>query len=269
MVGVRTVHHLNCGSFRFGLVTHVLVCETDSGLVMVDAGIGNADIDSPTSKLGRAALALGPALERNETALEQLKRLGYSANDVRHIICTHLDYDHISGASDFPDALVHVTATEHSVAAARRGVSAKLRYRTHHLPLDMRIKTYGGQGEPQLGFSTSYRIAGLDDFTLIPLPGHTLGHAGVAVRAGRRGWLMHAGDAFYHQSSIGLGPDRSGLRPRALRAMESMLAAEPKRVNINHLRLKELANSPDIGIQVFCSHDKAALQALQGTTTRT
>lgn len=263
MVGVHTVHHLNCGSFRFGLVTHVLVCETDSGLVMVDAGIGNADIDSPISRLGRAALALGPALERNETALAQLQRLGYSASDVRHIICTHLDYDHISGASDFPDALVHVTATEHDAATTRPGVASKLRYRPHHLPIDMRIKTYGGQGEPILGFSTGYSVAGLDDFTLIPLPGHTAGHAAVAIRAGKRGWLMHAGDAFYHQSSIGLGKRNSVLRHRALRVMESMLAAEPERIRINHGRLKELANSPDIGINVFCSHDRSALEALQ------
>lgn len=262
MAGVRTVHHLNCGSFRFGLVTHVVVCETDEGLVMVDAGIGSADIESP-SALGKAASVLGPALERNETALMQLQGLGYSASDVRHIICTHLDYDHISGARDFPDALVHVTADEHAVASTRPSVTAKLRYREHHLPLDMRVKTYEGEGEPFLGFSVSYQVAGLDDFMLVPMRGHTFGHAGVAIRGGARGWLFHAGDAFYHPSSISMGPSKRGLRPRALRALESMLAADSKRIDINHARLDELAHSQQIGVEVFCSHDRAALRELQ------
>lgn len=262
MAGVQTVHHLNCGSFRFGLVTHVVVCETDDGLVMVDAGIGSADIATPAA-LGKAALALGPALQQNETALVQLQRIGYNANDVRHIVCTHLDYDHISGARDFPDALVHVTATEHAIASARPAITAKLRYRDHHLPLDMRVKTYAGEGEPFLGFSNSYPVAGLNDFTLVPMPGHTVGHAGVAIRAARRGWLFHAGDAFYDRSSIEMGTARASLRSRGLRALETMLAVDPKRIAINHARLKELAHSQHIGVEVFCSHDRAALEELQ------
>jgi len=34
-----------------------------------------------------------------------------------------------------------------------------------------------------------------DDVLLIPLPGHSRGHCGVAVKTGE-GWLLHCGDAY-------------------------------------------------------------------------
>ncbi len=40
-----------------------------------------------------------------------MKRLGYSINDVRHIILTHLDLDHAGGLHDFPNAAVHVSGS--------------------------------------------------------------------------------------------------------------------------------------------------------------
>lgn len=39
-----------------------------------------------------------------------------------------------------------------------------------------------------------------DDVLLIPLQGHTRGHCGVAVRRADGGWLLHAGDSYFHQS---------------------------------------------------------------------
>ncbi|MGH3803099.1 MAG: MBL fold metallo-hydrolase [Pseudonocardiaceae bacterium] len=81
------------------LVSHVLLCETEGGLVLIDSGIGRSDIAAPESRLGRVALALGPALRAEETAAHQIEALGYQLSDVRHIVATHLDYDHIGGAT--------------------------------------------------------------------------------------------------------------------------------------------------------------------------
>lgn len=265
MTGVTKVHHLNCGSFDSAiagaLVTHVLLCETDAGLVLVDTGIGTTDMRSPWRRLGAGAMILRPRLEPHETALHQVQQLGYNSSDVRHIVATHLDYDHISGAHDFPDAIVHVTATELNEAEQRKGISNKLRYRSQHLPVDMRVKSYDGPGDALLGFSTAYPIAGLDHIWLIPLRGHTRGHAAVAVRAGRRGWLFHAGDAFFQSSSI--SGVSYGQHPKSLRLLETALAAEPRRVQTNHDRLRELARDPNIGVEVFCSHDPVALHEMQ------
>jgi glyoxylase-like metal-dependent hydrolase (beta-lactamase superfamily II) len=36
---------------------------------------------------------------------------------------------------------------------------------------------------------------------MIPLPGHTLGHCGIAVRAKDK-WLLHAGDAYFFHGQL-------------------------------------------------------------------
>lgn len=108
------VHHLNCGTLcphggkLIGtpggwlspgkMVCHCLLVETRAGLVLVDTGMGTGDIDNP-AQLGRPFVALTrPRLEHQETALAQIRVLGYSAADVRHIVVTHLDLDHAGGA---------------------------------------------------------------------------------------------------------------------------------------------------------------------------
>lgn len=83
------VRHLNCGTFRpFGgglidghgsplrsarLVCHCLLVETVDGLVLVDTGIGLADIANPAERLGRDFLTLvRPILDPDETAVGAL-----------------------------------------------------------------------------------------------------------------------------------------------------------------------------------------------------
>jgi glyoxylase-like metal-dependent hydrolase (beta-lactamase superfamily II) len=36
----------------------------------------------------------------------QVQRLGFDPRDVRHIVLTHLDFDHAGGLDDFPHATV-------------------------------------------------------------------------------------------------------------------------------------------------------------------
>jgi hypothetical protein len=49
------VHHLNCGTmYPLGsgvLVCHVLLVETDNGLVMIDSGFGTKDCDDPGQRV--------------------------------------------------------------------------------------------------------------------------------------------------------------------------------------------------------------------------
>lgn len=109
------VHDLNCGTMRpptAPLVCHVLLVETDNGLVLVDTGFGSDDIADPARRLGPTRHLIRPALRRDETAVHQIEQLGFRRDDVRHIVITHFDLDHIGGISDFPDAQIHVTAAE-------------------------------------------------------------------------------------------------------------------------------------------------------------
>jgi len=116
------VHHLNCGTMRppviDAMVCHVLLVESGSGLVLVDAGFGSLDCENP-ARFGHIRRHLiRPVFDPAETALRQVERLGFERSDVRHIIVTHFDADHIGGIADFPDAQIHVTTAE-AVGAMR------------------------------------------------------------------------------------------------------------------------------------------------------
>ncbi|MBV8971146.1 MAG: MBL fold metallo-hydrolase, partial [Sphingomonadaceae bacterium] len=197
------VHHLNCGTdcplggrlfdgrsrgLHGHLVCHCLLIETDAhGLVMVDTGYGLRDVDHPHREPARITRAmrglLGIRLRAEETAVRQVEALGFAARDVRHIVLTHLDFDHAGGLEDFPHATVHLLDREWREATGpRTGFVARNRYRPAQFDEVGRWQRYTGTGEPWFGFDAVRDLAGLPpEILLVPLPGHTWGHAGVAI----------------------------------------------------------------------------------------
>lgn len=251
---IRHVHHLNCGTFTpVGIpecVTHVLALEFDHGLVLVDVGLGQQDVAHPIRGLGQALRAVRPRLRRADTAIQQLAGLGFTADDVVGIIATHLDYDHISGALDFPTAPVHLTVTELFTAARRPGIRGRIRYRPHHLTsITSRAHTYAPDDSIPIMNFHGHPLTDSGDLFLIPLPGHTAGHAAVATRDPdqKDRWLIHAGDAFLHHTALTSASDASMDR------VERMLAMDPSNLAHNHAALRAAA---DQGHLVICSHDR-------------
>ena len=246
------------------LVGHCLLVETDSsGLVLVDTGIGLADLADPNRRLGRSFnSAFRPQLDPARTAIRQIEQLGFAAGDVRHIVVTHLDVDHAGGLPDFPDAIVHVHADEKDAAMARRWPKESGRYRPNHWAHGPRWSLYSAtDGEPWFGFAAVRTLAGLpDEILAIPLAGHSRGHAAIAVRTPST-WLLHAGDAYFHHSMVVTPPGRM---PFGLRAFERLVAIEPTRLGANHARLRELASSHAGEVAVFSAHDPAEFLALKG-----
>ncbi len=127
------VHHLNCGTMcPFAVsgqhfVCHVLLLETDAGLVLIDSGYGTGDIAHP-KRIGPVRRFLRPTFDPIETAIAQLRKLGHDPADVRHIVLTHLDIDHCGALGDFPDAQVHVLADEYAAATKPPTLADRSRY---------------------------------------------------------------------------------------------------------------------------------------------
>jgi glyoxylase-like metal-dependent hydrolase (beta-lactamase superfamily II) len=205
------VHHLDCGCMcPFGgrfwdgaspgptarLVCHCLVVEMDRGLVLVDTGFGTRDMERPYERLSPFFIhANRIRLEPRYTALAQVQIRGFSARDVRHIVLTHLDFDHAGGLEDFPHATVHVLQAERAAARARDGFIERRRYRPQQWDEVRNWQFHRGGGERWFGFEAVCDVKGLPpEVLLVPLPGHTFGHAGVAVDTSE-GWLLNAGDA--------------------------------------------------------------------------
>ncbi|NBE50246.1 MBL fold metallo-hydrolase [Streptomyces boluensis] len=267
------VHHLNCGTMRpFGrrlvngtgspfrtgeMVCHCLLIETEQGLVLVDSGLGLDDIARPERSLsGRFRAAARPVLDPDETAVRQVAALGYDPADVRHIVLTHLDLDHAGGLPDFPHATVHVLGTELDAALSGRTRGERLRYPTAQRAHGPDWRSYEAGGEPWFGFDAVRQLAGLPpEILLVPLAGHTVGHAGVAVDTGD-GWLLHAGDAYFFHGETDPAHPRS---TPGLRLFQTLVETERTARLHNQERLLELARTAGDEVAIFSSHDPVEL----------
>ena len=65
---------------------------------------------------------------------------------------------------------------------------------------------YGEGGEDWFGFKGVRALGDREpDILMIPLPGHTLGHCGIAVRSKDK-WLLHAGDSYFFHGQMQASP---------------------------------------------------------------
>ncbi|MFW0789365.1 MBL fold metallo-hydrolase [Gordonia sp. CPCC 205333] len=256
------VHHLNCGTMRppgtDPLICHVLLIETGEGLVLVDSGYGHDDRTDP-ARIGAIKRVIRPDLTPHETAAAQVVALGYDVADVRHVVATHLDVDHIGGASDFPGAKVHTTAVESAVAFSS-GLRSRIRYRSRQLDsFADRIVTHTPRGDWWRGFTDVMQLTEISDgIALIAMPGHTLGHAAVAVDAGDH-WILHCGDAFFHCGTV----DGTTKTPLSLRLFEKAVAEDMRAVRRNHQTLAELYQRGESDLRIVCAHDPVMLATAQ------
>lgn len=249
------------------MVCHCLLIESEAGLVLIDSGIGRADIAAASKRLGSTFVRIArPRLDARFTAADQIEAMGHALTDVRHVIATHMDLDHIGGLSDFPHAQVHVLRSELEHALARPTVHDRARYRPlqwAHGPSWVPADDVGG--ESWLGFRAVRDLAGLPpEILLVPLAGHSRGHVGVAVDVGE-GWLLHCGDAYFHRHEIERDPPACtpGL------ALFQRMAAFDNRARLhNRGRLGELARAhrndgPD-RVRLFSAHDPVELARMTG-----
>lgn len=251
------IHHLNCGTMTMPtapMVCHVLAVETDNGLVLVDSGYGTADCITP-ARTGPSRHVVKPAFRLEETAVHQLQRLGFQRSDVRHIVLTHFDVDHIGGLSDFPDAAIHVTGAEARGAVHAPSLRERVRYQRQQWAHGPKLVEHTPDGERWRGFAAAKELTDIGPgIVLIGLPGHTRGHACIAVDGGDR-WILHAGDAFYYRGTL----DGSAV-PRALRVMESLFAFDRRQVHDNHARLAELYARDEPDLLIVSAHDPELLR---------
>lgn len=271
---IHQIHHLHCGSFcptcaplfgqkgfRAHLVCHCLLIETDKGLVLVDTGLGLQDYLHPQNRLGRfisrtAQIKFNPQL----SAIHQIQKLGFKAQDVQHILLSHLDFDHAGGISDFPQATVHVLASEYNATQNLHSLKSRLRYRPQQFQQHRYwnfIENIGTQAWFNLEHTAGLSIF-QEDILMLPLLGHTAGHAGIAIKNNQR-WLLYCGDAYYSQHQL-----NPNFHSRALNQLERLFATDnTQRLHTLH-KIQQLAQHPDIDL--ICAHDPFELARYQNTS---
>lgn len=197
------IHHINCGSLQrdpesLKVLCHCLLLEDANGLALVDTGIGIQDVLHPLERIGKTIInQAGFNFNISETAISKIERLGFSKDDVKHCIISHLDPDHIGGLADFPQATVHLSAIE-----LQSFLEGHSRYRPQqfaHRPL---LKLYPEFDESWFGLAAKRADLNFESAVyLVFLPGHTLGHCGVAIQQKDK-WLLYVGDAYYLREEL-------------------------------------------------------------------
>ncbi|OTG63158.1 MBL fold metallo-hydrolase [Acinetobacter silvestris] len=268
---IYKVHHLHCGTMcpicapLFGqkglkaeIVCHCLLIETDQGLVLVDTGLGIQDYLHTKQRLGAIVAKIGAIIpDLNLTAIRQIQQLGFKSSDVKHILVSHLDFDHAGGISDFPNATIHILSTEFN-AARSLSFQNKLRYRTQQFK-DHRYWNFiePQQGETWFNFSKvqAFKLFN-DEILMIPLLGHTAGHCGIAIKQ-QNNWMLFCGDAYY--SHLELDPKH---KLPSLEITERLFAFDNlQRIQTLH-HIQQLAQT-EPQIDIICAHDPIELKRYQ------
>jgi glyoxylase-like metal-dependent hydrolase (beta-lactamase superfamily II) len=114
-----TIHVLNCVSMhpllpRWNIGGVCLLVETDEGPVLLDTGLGLQDYAHPSRLLRFLKPFLGIPKNTEQCAVRQVVKVGWQPEKIRHIILTHLHFDHAGGLADFPHAWVHVYQPEYA-----------------------------------------------------------------------------------------------------------------------------------------------------------
>jgi glyoxylase-like metal-dependent hydrolase (beta-lactamase superfamily II) len=228
-----------------------LLIEAEGHLVLVDAGLGTRDMEDP-SRLGPSNLILNARPDPGQTAVRQVEGLGFRPEDVRHIICTHLDRDHAGGLSDFPHASVHVTRVEQEAALSPQSRRERDRYRECHFEHGPGWVTHDTiPAEAWFGMECIRGLDGLPPgILLVPLHGHTRGHCGVAIDTGK-GWLLHCGDAYYIRTEL-----EEGRRvPSGVRCFRRIAHVDHSKALLQIDRLKRALVESNGEITLLASHD--------------
>lgn len=199
MVHSVTIHFLNCFTCNFRVPSNwrsgtlCLLIETAQGLVLVDTGPGQHDYIRRPGIIRVFQVVTNVPMNPQETAVRQVTRLGYKPIDVRHIVLTHMHFDHCGGLPDFPHATVHVHKREYEAFMGFPRRWTDMAYVRRHISHRPEFVFYSDQGETWFHFP-AIRLPFQPQMWLVPLFGHSRGHCGVAIRT-ETGWLFHVADA--------------------------------------------------------------------------
>jgi glyoxylase-like metal-dependent hydrolase (beta-lactamase superfamily II) len=197
---------------RYGFFRHPLM-----GPVLIDTGYTDrVTIGTRSLDLRLYAAGLRPRLVEEGQLQPFLRRQGLAREDVRTVILTHFHADHIAACRDLPNARFYASRS----AYEQLRQSSQLKRGLHGVFLDLLPSDFGErltdfedlpQIEGPLGLGPCRDLSGDGSVLIVPLPGHAIGHMGVAF-TGLEPPLLYAVDTEWLRAA--LAPGRSGIAAR-------------------------------------------------------
>lgn len=155
-----------------------LIQTDNDSTVLVDTGVPKAHIGA----YGTFPEAVFQ-MDQEDHVVCQLARIGVAPEDVRYLVCTHYDLDHVGNHEDFPNSELVVQRAHHEAALE---IPRFLATREHWDVPDWRRRMVDGDTE---------LLPGVE---LIECGGHVPGHQAVLVRLPETGPVLLAIDAIPH-----------------------------------------------------------------------
>ena len=163
------------------------VLEHPDGVALFDCGLAAHMVDHDDRFRQRLrARGIDASLTPEETVTSHLQRLGIDPVRVRHVVLSHLHFDHAGGLSELPNATVVVQRTEWAA-----GFDAET---AAHYGLQ---KRFFDLGHEVLQVEGEHDVYGDGSVVCVPSFGHTPGHQSLRVRS-EQGDHILVGDACYN-----------------------------------------------------------------------
>ncbi len=244
----------------FGFVHH-----PDEGILLYDTGY-HPLYSAQASRWpeGLYPRFLPAFLNEGESALEQIRRKGFSASDVNGIVISHFHGDHVAGLRDFPNARLWCLRSAYQ-AVSGRSSWANLRngFLPELLPADFGSRVRWIEDSTTcdsrwgLPFK-SFDLFGDGSLQLVELPGHAHGQIGLALEDDAKGPCLLVADAAWSRRAI------RECRPPSRLAMAVMHSGPTYRRTLRELH--EFARKqPDV--RVIPSHCRETFREWTGATS--
>ncbi|MFU8802516.1 MAG: MBL fold metallo-hydrolase [Bradymonadaceae bacterium] len=188
----------------------------DHGPILIDAPYGREGPANVGAIMGSLLRRGGLVFEEGWSMVPRIEQLGFRAADVKHILMTHLHYDHTGGMKTLCHANFHLSKAEWDFAISLPPRRARLK---GYVPEDYRA-SYARMnlcdGPPLLEEENAgFDVFGDGSVEMFSLPGHSIGHVGYRFRMADGRCLFHVGDAAYGVDQIA-GGRSLGLLPRTV-----------------------------------------------------
>lgn len=164
----------------------------ERGLVLFDTGLDPNAADRQVEEYGELASAFNMRFATENRVDRQIEKMGFSVDDVTHVVVSHAHFDHTGGLKLFPNAKLYMGLADlRFVFWPDGGAAGSARW-----PDIEATRTY--HWNPVQG---DLDLFGDGSMVMISLPGHTPGSAGMIVRLPNE-TLILTGDAVHLRANI-------------------------------------------------------------------